>query len=395
MKKFILMTFLFLSVYMANNAAASVSSCYEYYVGNAPYLAHSGTYSASEATLDVEFGMTSTQINPSPNTYKSYYTPSGSGGTEVVAGPVTYSGYWNITGISAIGHHSGGNFIYIEYTHSLTCAVSGQYNSPTNTYLNISPSTAIVGDSVNFQWGSGGNPYNCTLLPGTPIATSGNTNITASLADAGTYTINCTNYFGTGSPASDTLTVLACGPNYNRQVGGSSSSPATSYLLDQLVIGGTKYFGFTSVNWDYGSLSPSGLICALECIGNEEKYIVKGALEIYSGSYEKVAGKVQDDGCSGVLTRSAAHKAITATHEDIHGDSYMPYINAGNLSIHSGTYSSAAQCGTAATLIMTSMISGLNGEGTDQAAHNDHTGQSIQGVTCVSNQTVEASSGTY
>ena len=83
------------------------------------------------------------------------------------------------------------------------------YTAPSTTTFTITPSTAYVGDSVNFSWSASSQPSPgyCTLLPLITLNASGNENITAAVVDTGTYSINCTNIFGTSSATTRTLTV--------------------------------------------------------------------------------------------------------------------------------------------------------------------------------------------
>ncbi len=318
-------------------------------------------------------------ISGVPSGYHAYLSPGT--GTHYISGSSEVGVWTTEEGFIGVGITD-----YCSHAANFPAPVVDAYTSPSTTV--VQGTQVTLGFTASTSYGN-----NCYFL-GVPQGTSNSNTFTAQMSDSGNYTVDCYNYFGQNSDTTS-LQVLECGTNYIRQIGPNTTSPSTSYTSGQLIIGGQKLFGNTEMNWNYGSLSPSGLICALECINNEEKYIIKGSLTKDSSSYELVAEQVQADGCSGVLTRSTSNKNITAAHENIHGEAFVPHINFSNASIHVGTYSTLTSCSTAANGLLTQLDTAMASEDTDQDNHADHGGQPIQAVSCVNNQTVEFTSGTY
>lgn len=382
MKKYISITLLFLSAYMTNNAAASTSSCTEYYVGTAPYMAHSSTYSASEAALDIVFGMTSSQASPFVSEYKSYYTPNGSGGSETVAGPVTYAGVWTIGGVSAIGHHESPYFVYVPSTYSNVCTKSKTYNKPSSAYMDINPSTAVAGDSVNFQWGASYDPDYCTLTQtATTLGASGNANVTVALSDAGIYTITCTNVFGTSSPASDTLTVLECDENETSySIPANAPNPPTN---SPTYINGGSSWGRTTIGANYNALQ-----CPQRCVNNQLKYRLEGRVERTSTSKMEVSQGITawTEGANSCVasSRTSGNKTRTTTHEIHHRDEIMSVIHNSKILGVGNVFDTYAACDAQLAYLTITTSGVFAAEVNQQQAHSDgyYSGQSHYARSC-------------
>lgn len=226
------------SLFVANSAFATTSTCYEYYVGSTPYIAHKGSYTSSDAALDPTLGMKTDVTSPSLPVTDTYWPVSSGGGSETVADTPYYAGYWAWNGASAIGVYDAPTFYYQTPTFH-TCAHNQTYGKPTNVFVDVNPNTAYVGQTVLFSWGASGVVNQCTL-GGSPLSPTQGSNVpvVVGLGDAGTYTVYCSNYWGQSlSPGQDTLTVNQCSDpgilpfiSYNLTQGTSPSGTAIGQM---------------------------------------------------------------------------------------------------------------------------------------------------------------------
>lgn len=222
---------------LANSVFATTSTCYEYYIGSTPYVAHQSTYSSGDAAFGPTFGMKTEVIYPSLPVINSYWPASSSGGSQTIADTPYYAGYWAWLGAAAIGVYNG-DFYYETPTFS-SCSHNQTYGKPTSVYVDINPTTAYEGQTVLFSWGASGVVNQCTL-GGSPLSPTQGSNVpvVVSLGDAGTYTVYCSNYWGQStSPGQDTLTVNQCSDpgilpflSYNLTEGTSPSGTAIGQM---------------------------------------------------------------------------------------------------------------------------------------------------------------------
>lgn len=188
------------SFFLSSSVSAFSSSCSWYNDSGTPVLIASHTYSASDATFGNTINIFSALTLPSYASAQNYWTTSPGGGQEghesVVSFGTTYSFYSD----AHIGTLSGGSF---TPAISSGCTGSFDFNLPT-TSISISPSVVNVGDPVAITWSSS-YATTCTF-DGSPITTSGVHNFTAALSDSRSYTLSCSNQWGSDSDTA-TLTV--------------------------------------------------------------------------------------------------------------------------------------------------------------------------------------------
>ena len=112
------------------------------------------------------------------------------------------------------------------YTGSATVTVTSAGSAPTVS-LSASPTSITSGGSSNLTWTTGNSPTSCTASggwSGTKTATGGTSSV--SPASTTTYTLTCSNTFGSGS-SSATVTVTAAAATPTVSVSASPTSIAS------------------------------------------------------------------------------------------------------------------------------------------------------------------------
>lgn len=152
MKKYTVGFLLLFGISFASTALATSSTCYEYYLGDTPYIAHKSTYSASDAALAPTFGMKTLVTSPALPEINNYWSANSGGGSQTIADTPYFAGYWSWAGAGATGVLEYPTFYFVESTLS-TCSEDQTYGPPTGTYVDINPNTAWEGQTVYFSWG--------------------------------------------------------------------------------------------------------------------------------------------------------------------------------------------------------------------------------------------------
>lgn len=381
---------------LANAAFATTSTCYEYYIGSTPYVAHQSTYSSGDAALGPTFGMKTEVTYPSLPVIDSYWSASSSGGSQTIADTPYSSGYWGWSGAAAIGTYNAPEFYYETSTFS-QCSHSQTYGNPTGVFVDINPNTAIVGQTVYFSWGASGVVNQCTL-GGSPLSPTQGSNVpvVVSLSDAGTYTVYCSNYWGQStSPGQDTLVVNECSDASNPAplYDGSTYNPSFFSSVSPYIGGGM--FGNTQVGGYITSACPE------VCSGGTKKYRLEGGAVTDSTSFMKISTHLEPivgSSCTTPVARTTSNINWTEQHESIHAVGFKSAYSVGNDWMQTRPlYDTLPLCEAARTEFAGVVAAAITAESAIQGAHADHADQGLysHGTTCSSDVLTEVQTSPY
>ena len=199
--------------------------------------------------------------SPFSNTLYNYWSANPSGGSQTIGGKPA-AGLWIWRGESAIGSLEGRVFTYIISTRSAPCNGSAIFGPPTNTYIDINPNTVWEGQRVYVSWGASGVVSHCTVNGEEVSKSASNIPVTVVPELEGIYTIYCSNYYGSGPPASDRLTVRDCpssitiSPPHNPNPSDALWITNYSFLTNRSV----SAIANESVSWTITPRSPGGAV---------------------------------------------------------------------------------------------------------------------------------------
>lgn len=363
-----------LVLFAPTKAMALFSVCGWYASGGTPYVYADSHYSSADT-----FSHNAIQISTtlSPALYPpalTHWLVNPSGGFFGHAAPVTTGTTYSVSSQGLMGNQVGpfGEYFQAGTLPPTSCSESFRFEPPTNMYVDISQTTAVVGQTIRIDWGAT-NATACTF-DGAPIQPTGFHIFTAALSDSRTYVLECENMWG-GNSAQNTLTVNECGPNdpaFTQP--GASSPPSISQV--SYVNGGSSW-GSTRIDADY-----SALACNQVCVNGSFKHRLEGDITVDSfESYVRVANMLPDITVSGnscsAGPRTSSNISRTQTHELVHANALVGVLNAAKSGSTLGnSFDDLQACNQARNQLIADTSTALQSEISRQQAHLDHSGQS-------------------
>lgn len=187
-------------LFSAGSASALTSTCSWYNDNGTPWVYGGHTYTASEALTYLAIESYTIMYQPFSDWVIDFWFTEAGGDTIGHETPVTTNTDVIYVSQGTLGNYAGPTFIR-QLTDS--CTGNFRFNLP-ETSVVITPSIVNVGDPVTISWGS--SEADACEHNGAPIEPNGAVNLIASLADTGTYTLECSNQWGASSDSA-TLTV--------------------------------------------------------------------------------------------------------------------------------------------------------------------------------------------